>query len=185
MKSDGRRNNGGARFAKDNTKRRARALANKGKGGRPKGRRNKMSMAMRLEAQKTGELPHEFMLRIMRMIPGDENARVGDHEIEWDDILWAAEKAAPFYAAKLAAVAIKGDRPAVVVQLDPTKLKGMQPEELQALLQALLGAVPTQPATNDMVRLPSPIVINGAPASAPPQDDVEDVDPALYESSLQ
>lgn len=134
--------------------------------GRPPGRRNNISNEQRRQAALTGELPHQFMLRVMRLGPG---AKIGDHRLDWEDIQWAAKNAAPYYASRLASIQIKPDgKPPLVVQIDPDKLKDMSPQELSKMLAALMQASSPQTISGEL---------------APPKD-FEDIDPDLYEATL-
>lgn len=63
--------------------------------GRKPGSANKMSMEARERAAKTGELPHEFLLRVAR---GEE---IDGNKPTFADRLDAAKAAAPYYAPKL------------------------------------------------------------------------------------
>lgn len=68
--------------------------------GRKPGSVNLMSAKAREEAAKTGELPHEFMLRVMR---GEE---IDGHTPEFKDRMDAAKAAAPYFAPRLASTNI-------------------------------------------------------------------------------
>lgn len=80
--------------------------------GRPKGSTNKLSQAAVAAARETGEMPHEFLLRIARGEVIETKVRspetgevrsvfqVPDLPMRVD----AANKAAPYYAPKLSAV---------------------------------------------------------------------------------
>lgn len=79
--------------------------------GRPPGSLNKITQAARLRAAQTGELPHEFLLRVARgeLIQGkrvDEDGVVTIHYDQPDlsTRIDAAKAAAPYYAPKLATV---------------------------------------------------------------------------------
>lgn len=67
--------------------------------GRKLGTVNRMSQKAREEAAKTGELPHEFLLRVMR------GGKISGHKPSFAERLDAAKAAAPFYAPRLAAIA--------------------------------------------------------------------------------
>lgn len=71
--------------------------------GRPPGSTNKMTNEARAKAQETGELPHEFLLRVMR---GEE---IDGSLPEFKDRMAAAVAAAPYYAPKLSSVDHKGE----------------------------------------------------------------------------
>lgn len=70
--------------------------------GRPKGAVNRFSAKAVEVAQKTGELPHEFLLRVMR------GEVIDGHSPTFDERMAAAQAAAPYYAPKLAAVEQRG-----------------------------------------------------------------------------
>lgn len=83
----------------------------KRKRGRPKNSLNKLSMAAREAARLTGELPHEFLLRVtrgeiiaqpVRMESGETKTvyQIPDLPMRID----AAKSAAPYFAPKLSAV---------------------------------------------------------------------------------
>jgi hypothetical protein len=140
-----------------------------GRGRRP-GRPNSLSDAQRRQAARTGELPHQFMLRVMRLGMGK---KIGSHIITWEDILWAAKNAAPYYAARLAAVKVTGEnKPPVVIQIDPEKLKNMGPNDLSRMLEALMSV--NMPNTGNGEIIPS---VN-------PNEEFEDVDISIYEKTI-
>jgi hypothetical protein len=68
--------------------------------GRKPGSVNKASMRAREEAAKTGELPHEFLLRISR---GEE---INSHTPSFAERMDAAKAAAPYFAARLSTTVI-------------------------------------------------------------------------------
>jgi hypothetical protein len=142
-----------------------------GNKGRPFGARNKSSKAERQAAAKTGALPHQILLKIARMMPGD---KYGEYEVEFEDIIEAAKAAAQFYAPKFASITIQpADRPPVNVQLDPRPLANLAPDDLLKILDALIKA-----STQGIIDAESTPVIN-------PDADIEDIDPSLYERTLQ
>lgn len=75
--------------------------------GRPAGAVNKFTRKMREAAANTGELPHEFLLRVSRgemiVMPGQKKP----HYPTFSERVQAADKAAPYYAPRLSAVGIK------------------------------------------------------------------------------
>ena len=80
-------------------------------GGRKKGTPNKLSRATVVKARKTGELPHEFLLRVMRgrdtfksvvVLPNGDTKDVTRYPT-LPERLDAARAAAPYYAPKLVA----------------------------------------------------------------------------------
>jgi hypothetical protein len=66
--------------------------------GRPRGRINRLSAEAIAEAMATGELPHQFLLRVAR------GAKIGDYQPTFAERLDAAKAAAPYYAPKLSAI---------------------------------------------------------------------------------
>lgn len=66
--------------------------------GRPKGAVAKMSAAAVAQAKSTGELPHEFLLRVVRGECIDDLMPTLEQRIS------AAVSAAPYFAPKLAAI---------------------------------------------------------------------------------
>ena len=66
--------------------------------GRPKGAIGKMSAMAVLQAKATGELPHEFLLRIVRGRPIDGQVPTLEQRMS------AAIAAAPYFSPKLAAI---------------------------------------------------------------------------------
>lgn len=66
--------------------------------GRPVGAIQKWSRKAIIEAAKTGELPHEFLLRVSR------GGMVDGREPTFEERLDAAKAAAPYYAPKLAQI---------------------------------------------------------------------------------
>lgn len=139
--------------------------------GRPPGRRQEVSNEQRRAAARTGELPHQFLLRIMRMGPG---AKIGNYILQFSDVMEAAKAAAPFYAAKLASIQIKpADKPPINVQLDPGPLAKLEPADLVKMLTAFIQA-----STAGIIDGDATPVIN-------PDADIEDIDPSLYERTLQ
>lgn len=80
--------------------------------GRKPGSGNKMSAAARKAAAETGLLPHEFLLNVMRgravMLPDPKSDRRRIKRIPtFEEMLDAAKAAAPYYAPRLSAVALK------------------------------------------------------------------------------
>jgi len=85
---------------------------------------------IREKASLGGELPHEFLLRVMRTKVGDE---VDGTKIAWDDRLWAAAACINYYAPKLATVNVQSKNEQQVVHMmrvPPTNLAGLSVEEL-------------------------------------------------------
>jgi hypothetical protein len=75
-----------------------------------------MSQEARVKAQETGELPHEFLLRVMR---GED---IDGNQPEFKDRMAAAVAAAPYYAPKLSSVDHKGETTHRMVAPLPTGL---------------------------------------------------------------
>jgi hypothetical protein len=139
--------------------------------GRPFGARNKSSKAERAAAAKTGDLPHQILLKIARMMPGE---KYGNYPVDFEDIVIAAKAAAPFYAPRFASITIKPEnKPPINVQLDAGPLTKLPPDELVKMLTALIQA-----STQGIIDGESTPVLN-------PDADIEDIDPALYEATLQ
>lgn len=86
----------------------------KNKGGRPLGSRNKLFIEARRKAESTGELPHEFLLRIARgevitrnvihPVSGKETTIVEEYDFEARKD--AAKAAAPYFAPKISTVEV-------------------------------------------------------------------------------
>jgi hypothetical protein len=68
--------------------------------GRKAGSVNQISQRAREQASKTGELPHEFLLRVAR----GEN--IDGHEPAFPERMDAAKAAAPYFAPRLSTAAI-------------------------------------------------------------------------------
>lgn len=138
----GRVANGGPRFGNPN--------GTRGKGhhrGRPHGSPNKASKEIRAKAAESGELPHEFALRVMRLGPGKT---IMKHEITWDDVKWAVITAAPFYAPKMSATQHSGPNngPIPFAHIDPHMLAKAKPEEL-LILERFFGRLQEGGDTHD------------------------------------
>lgn len=73
--------------------------------GRKPGSINRMTQKAREEAAKTGELPHEFLLRVSR------GEKVGDYEPTFAERIDAAKACAQFFAPKLTAAQVDTDIP--------------------------------------------------------------------------
>lgn len=75
--------------------------------GRKKGGVNRLSLEAVEKAKQTGELPHEFLLRVSR----GETITTGKevYTPTFKDRVHAAEAAAPYFAHKLAAVEHSGN----------------------------------------------------------------------------
>jgi len=68
--------------------------------GRKPGSVNKITQRAREAAAKTGELPHEFLLRIVR------GEAIDGHAPEFAERMDAAKAAAPYYAPRLATTVV-------------------------------------------------------------------------------
>ena len=66
--------------------------------GRPLGAVGKISAEAILKAKTTGELPHEFLLRV------SQSDTVDGHDISLEQRVYAAIAAAPYFAPRLAAI---------------------------------------------------------------------------------
>lgn len=87
--------------------------APKSKGGRPRGSLNKMSLAVREAAARTGLLPHEILLSMARGEPvrivkvAADGSKVETwQEVDLETVKDAAGKAAPYFAPKMSAVEV-------------------------------------------------------------------------------
>lgn len=85
----------------------------KNKGGRPLGAANRLAIEARERAQATGELPHEFLLRIARgepifrkVVALDGNTKEVQEEYSFEDRKDAAKAAAPYFAPKISTVEV-------------------------------------------------------------------------------
>lgn len=124
----------------------------KDKGGRPRGSPNKISERIRAQHAATGELPHEFALRVMRLGVGAKllnGHREETHTITWEDVQWATQLAAPYFAARMASIRLSGHDggPMKVFHIDPEKLASMSPEQL-LVLELALGDLMGKPQMN-------------------------------------
>lgn len=116
--------------------------------GRPRGAINKLSAAVRAAAKKTGLLPHEALLAISQ----GRSKEVLGFDVSAELRIRCMEQAAPFYAPKLLAMAVKAttsDNPF---------------EELLRLVDGQTRGLPSQ---NDRQGLPALILKSGvAPAKS-------------------
>ncbi len=86
----------------------------KNKGGRPVGSMSRMAREARERAQETGELPHEFLLRVSRgqaimreVVDADTGAITHEQEaVSLEDRIGAAKAAAPYYAPRISTVEV-------------------------------------------------------------------------------
>lgn len=85
----------------------------KSKGGRPKGSISKIARAARLNAIATGELPHEFLLRVSRgeiitrrVVDEDGNVTEIREDYDFPMRIDAAKSAAPYFAPKISTVEV-------------------------------------------------------------------------------
>lgn len=150
-------NNGGPRFGNPNGTRGGARFGNpngtRGTGhhpGRKPGTPNRMTREIREAAARSGELPHEFALRVTRSKVG---SIISGHKITWDDIKWAAGQCMNYYAPKQTSIKLTGPNngPVQFVQLDPVMLAHATPEELTALdqlLSRLQSGVAPQPTVS-------------------------------------
>jgi len=146
------------------------------KGGRPKGSRNAVSAKMRALAAESGELPNEFMLRVMRtpvgevlgemvngeLVPGeivknDKGKTIKGHVVRWVDRMWAAQQAGPYYAPRLQATKMDARvETHHVFSIDPTKLDSLTPTQLLVLEEALQAMGMQTEQLEDVKLLPPP-----------------------------
>ena len=98
------------------------------RGGRKKGVPNKKTTAILAKAMAAGELPHEFLRRVSL------GGLIDGHEVTFDERTSAAEKAAPYFASRLATIDHRHT-------FDLTKLNDDQLAELERvrLLVAVAG----------------------------------------------
>lgn len=125
---------GGPRYGNPNGKR---GKPRGTKGGRKAGVPNRATRAIREAAAASGELPHEFTLKVLRLGVGGiiEGSNKKWHELTWDDIKWAVHEAIGFFAPKMSAMKITGpnDGPIQFASLDARMLAGATPSELLVL----------------------------------------------------
>jgi hypothetical protein len=104
--------------------------------GRKVGSVNAMSQRARDEAHKTGELPHEFLLRVCR------GEKIGEHEPTFQERLDAAKASAPYFAPRFASATIdlsnRRNRPAA--------------ELTNAELEEIVRGPPAEDMTTDELR---------------------------------
>jgi len=84
--------------------------------GRRPGSVNRASMQAREAAMASGELPHEFLLKVSR------GEKIGDHEPTFSERVDAAKAAAPYYAARLATTRIEASVRRSVTELTDEEL---------------------------------------------------------------
>lgn len=133
--------------------------------GRKTGTPNRMSKEIREKAAESGELPHEFMLRVMRLGPGGKikEGTPDEYILTWDDIKWAASGCINYYAPKLSSINVGGSKEVIrILHIESHQLQGLTLDEL-AILEKVFG------------RLESTQVIEG---------EVIDADPKDYEATL-
>lgn len=102
----------------------------KNKGGRPVGSANKLAMEARKRAEETGELPHEFLLRVARgevitrkvLDPMTGAVHEQQEEYDFDARKDAAKAAAPYFAPKISTVEV---------------IRGVHDDELDAIIAEL------------------------------------------------
>lgn len=95
-----------------------------------------VAKAFKGEAELGGELPHEFLLRVMRTKVG---GKVDGTIITWDDRVYAAVNCINYFAPKLATVNVQTkNSPVQMMRVDPTRLAGLTVEEL-VLLEKVFG----------------------------------------------
>jgi hypothetical protein len=128
--------------------------------GRPKGSISKTSREIIRQAENSGLLPHVFMLHVMQVycdrdVTDDKSGMIGDHKVTWEDVQWAVEKGANYFAPKLAATEFKGKiEERRVLELPPEVLKGLSRDEL-SVMEKVFGRMQSgtvSPHTNDNAR---------------------------------
>jgi hypothetical protein len=75
--------------------------------GRPPGATNLFTRQMREQAAATGELPHEFLLRVSRGGPIAMPGKKRPYYPTFEQRFLAADKAAPYYAPRLSSIGVK------------------------------------------------------------------------------
>lgn len=105
--------------------------------GRRPGSKNKSTAEIRAAAAASGELPHQFMLRVARTPVG---SKIDAHVVTWEDVKWACEKCANFFAAKITATELSGPGggPLRIFSLPPELLRGLPESELVLLEKTLM-----------------------------------------------
>ncbi len=102
----------------------------KNKGGRPVGAAGKLALEARKKAQETGELPHEFLLRIARgevitrkvLNPVTGEIAEIQEDYDFEARKDAAKAAAPYFAPKISTVEV---------------IRGVQDDELDSIIAEL------------------------------------------------
>ena len=97
--------------------------------GRPLGATNRMAIEAREKAKATGDLPHEFLLRIARgeaiyrdVVDRDGSTKRVLEVYDFEDRKDAAKAAAPYYAPKISTVEV---------------IKGVPDDELDSIIAQL------------------------------------------------
>lgn len=104
--------------------------------GRPPGSRNKSTIykerMMALdEAVANGEMPHEFMLRVLR---AKDDETIYGHRITWEDRKWAAEKSANYFAPKLTSTKIDATHSVALKPTTPQEAIAQLNDKLDSLV---------------------------------------------------
>lgn len=101
----------------------------KRKRGRPKGTINRLARESREAARATGELPHEFLLRVSRgevitrqVLQPDGSIAHVQEEYDFEARKDAAKAAAPYFAPKISTVEV---------------IRGVEDDELDAIIKEL------------------------------------------------
>ena len=104
--------------------------------GRKVGTRNKLIKAAVERAKQTGELPHEFLLRVTRC---PEGQKVDGHKVTFEERVEAAKAAAPYFAPKLASTTVHDPNSGMkVLNISPRDLLELTDDELEHLQNKLV-----------------------------------------------
>jgi len=103
------------------------------------------SRAIREWAITTGELPHMILLRAAR------GERINGHKPTYEEQIDAANKAAPFFAPKLASIAVTEDdnRPTKQFVFNEAVLEGLSSDELTIFRKVFTTIVSGGPGRED------------------------------------
>ena len=113
-------------------------------------RRTKESKEIRAKAAASGELPHEFMLRVMRTPLGQT---CDDHIVTWEDKQWAAQGCINYYAPKLQSINVGGSKEVIrILHIESHQLQGLTLDEL-ALLEKVFGRLEAMQRTETDTQL--------------------------------
>lgn len=120
---------GGARFGNPNGTR----GKHDGQRGALPGAVSKDLKEFRAHYKRSGELPHEFMLRVMRAKIGET---IAGHKVTWEDRKWAAEKCANYFAPKLTSTRIEANHSHAVRPLSDEEAMAKLDKQLESFTKA-------------------------------------------------